>query len=145
MTKRMLDLQEVCGKDMESHILNECSKEKILASLILLSNKDDLKKVPTKPGCYFILSRNSNEEEWEFRNIGTFHASIRERLRQHCYAKDGTSPHSQKYEIDKNGGMWAVNYRLIEPNFLRYAVEEILIRSLKPRDNEKHNAADEAG
>ena len=139
MKERVLNLEEVKGKDLKDAVLSECSKEIILSELILLTTKAELKKVETVPGCYFILSRNSANDEWIFRNIGTYHASVRERIRQHCYAPKGTAPHSQKYEIDKTSEQWAVTYRRIQPIELRYFVEEILIKHFKPLDNSKHN------
>jgi hypothetical protein len=138
MTERALNLEEVKGKDIESIVLRECSKETILSELIHLTERKQLAQVATVPGCYFILSRESDGEEWVFRNIGTYHASVRERLRQHCYAPEGTAPHSQKYEIHNSPDQWAVTYRLIKPIELRYAVEEILIKHFKPLDNRKH-------
>lgn len=138
MDERVLDLNEVKGKDIRHKVLQECSRNTILDELIVLTDKLKLKNVATKPGCYFILSRDSEEGEWVFRNIGTYHASVRERLRQHCYAPKNTQPHSQKYEVDKSPEEWAVTYRTIQPIELRYTVEEYLIKHFQPVDNEKH-------
>ena len=139
MNDRILDLDEITGKCIKAVVLKQCSKQTILNELIELSDKSKLKLVPTKPGCYFILSRESDNSEWVFRNIGTYHGSVRERLRQHCYAPKGTQPHSQKYEVDKSHEKWAVSYRIIQPIELRYAVEEYLIKHFTPLDNDKHN------
>lgn len=139
--ERILDLREVKGAELKEACLAQCSREVIELGLIQLNSKADLKFIPTKPGCYFILSRPSEDVSWEFRNIGTYHGSIRERIRQHCYAEKGKYPHSQKYEIHKSSEYWAVNYRLIEPLELRYFVEEVLIKSISPRDNDKHNSS----
>jgi hypothetical protein len=139
MTKKTLNLEEIKGKDLKTTILRECAKDIILSELIHLTDKAELKKVATKPGCYFILSRKSDDDEWIFRNIGTYHASVRERLRQHCYALKGTQPHSQKYEVHKSSEQWAITYRVIQPIELRYTVEEFLIKHLHPLDNNKHN------
>jgi hypothetical protein len=139
MVERVLNLEEVKAKDIKSTVLRECSKETILSELIYLPGREKLKQVASKAGCYFILSRESEGEAWVFRNIGTYHGSVRERLRQHCYARKGTQPHSQKYEIHKSSAQWAVTYRVIAPIELRYTVEEFLIKHFRPLDNSKHN------
>ena len=139
-----LDLREVSGKMVEEVTVRECSATTILSELVVLNSKDDLQQIPAKSGCYFIFSRQDATSPWLCRNIGTYHGSVRERLRQHCYAPKGTAPHSQKYEIHKSAEQWGVTYRLIEPNVLRYSVEEILIKAFKPRDNKKHNKVQSA-
>jgi len=139
MTTRNLNLNEVFVKNLKNTILEHCSKDKIINELTELTDKSMLTQVETKPGCYFILSRPTASDDWIFRNIGTYHKSVRERIRQHCYAPKGTQPHSQKYEVDKSSDEWAVTYRIIEPIELRYTVEEFLIKHFNPVDNQKHN------